>query len=148
LDDDHDKDKYEMSSATHVYMVFNESNLGNKDPEALKEVMRSPDWPEWAKAVNAVLTMLEQMGTWELADAPENRKPIMNKWVFMKKYNKEGDLQKYKARLVARGFSQIPGMDYDQTFAPVMRLETIRAILTLVIKMTRKSNKWTLKACT
>jgi hypothetical protein len=110
--------------------------------------MRLPDWPEWEKAVNAELTTLKQMGTWELADVPENRKPIMNKWVFVKKYNKEGNLQKYKARLVARGFSQIPGMDYDQTFAPVVRLETIRAILALAVKTTGKSSKWTSKART
>jgi hypothetical protein len=134
LDDDPDEDEYETSLAAHVYMAFNKSNLGNKDPKTLKEAMRSPDWPEWEKAVNAELMTLEQMGTWELADAPENRKPITNKWVFVKKYNKEGDLQKYKARLVARGFSQIPGMDYDQTFAPVVRLETIRAILALAIE--------------
>ena len=134
MDDDPDEDKYETSSATHVYMVFNESNLGNKDPKTLKEAMRSPDWPEWEKPVKTELATLEQMGTWELADAPKDRKPIMNKWVFMKKYNKDGDLQKYKARIVARGFSQIPGMDYNQTFAPVVRLETIRAILALAIE--------------
>jgi hypothetical protein len=105
LDDDPDEDEYETLSAAHVYMAFNESNLRNKDPKTLKEAIRLPDWPEWEKAVNAELTMLEQMGTWKLADVPENRKPITNKWVFVKKYNKEGDLQKYKARLIARGFS-------------------------------------------
>ena len=102
----------------YVYMAFNESNLGNKDPKTLKEAMKSPDWPEWEEAVKTELVTLKQMGTWELANVPKDRKPITNKWVFMKKYNKEGDLQKYKARLVARGFSQIPGMDYNQTFAP------------------------------
>ena len=134
LDDDPDEDEYEMSSATHVYMAFNESNLGNKDPKTLKEAMRSPDWLEWEKAIKTELATLKQMGTWELANAPKDRKPITNKWVFVKKYNKDGDLQKYKARLVARGFSQIPGMDYNQTFAPIVRLETIRAILALAIE--------------
>ena len=118
LDDDPDKYEYETSSAAHVYMVFNKSNLRNKDPKTLKEAMRSPDWSEWENAVKTELATLKQMGTWELADAPKDRKPITNKWVFVKKYNKDGDLQKYKARLVARGFSQIPGMDYNQTFAP------------------------------
>ena len=118
LDDDPDEDEYETSSATHVYMAFNESNLGNMDPKTLKEAMRSSNWPEWEKAVKTELATLEQMGTWELADVPKDRKPITNKWVFVKKYNKDGDLQKYKARLVARGFSQIPGINYNQTFAP------------------------------
>ena len=115
-------------------MAFNKSNLGNKDPKTLKEAMKSPNWPEWKKTIKTELMTLEQMGTWELANAPKDRKPITNKWVFMKKYNKDGDLQIYKARLVARGFSQIPGMDYNQTFAPVVRLETIRTILALAVK--------------
>ena len=54
------------------------------------------------------------MGTWELVDAPEDRKSITNKWVFVRKYDKDGNLQKYKARLVARGFSQMPGMDFNE----------------------------------
>ena len=77
--------------------------------------------------------MLQRMGTWELMDAPKDRKPIMNKWVFVRKYDKDGILQKYKARLVARGFSQIPGMDYNEMFSPVVCLEMIHAILALAV---------------
>ena len=65
------------------------------------------------------------MGTWEMADAPKDRKPVTSKWVFIKKYDKDGNLQKYKVRLVARGYTQVPSMDYNETFAPVVRLETI-----------------------
>ena len=73
------------------------------------------------------------MGTWELVDAPEDRNPITNKWVFVRKYDKDRNLQKYKACLVARGFSQMPGMDFNETFSPVVRLETIRTILVLAV---------------
>ena len=85
LDDDPDEDEYEMSLATHVYMAFNDSTLG-KDPKTLKEAMSSPEWPEWEKAVKTELMTLNEMGTWELADAPDDRQPITNKWVFVRKY--------------------------------------------------------------
>ena len=73
------------------------------------------------------------MGTWELVDAPENKKPITKKWVFVRKYDKDGNLQKYKACLVARGFSQMPDMDFNETFSPVVQLETICVILALAV---------------
>ena len=74
------------------------------------------------------------MGTWELTDSPPNRVPITNKWVFVKKFSKDSKLQKYKVRLVARGFTQRLGMDYNETFSPVIHLETICAILAQVVK--------------
>ena len=73
------------------------------------------------------------MGTWELVDKPRGAVPIANKWVFTKKRNKEGEVIKYKARLVAKGFAQHPGFDYLETHSPVVRMETIRAILALVL---------------
>ena len=73
------------------------------------------------------------METWELTDLPKGRVPVSNKWVLVRKYSKEGRLEKYKVRLVAKGYSQIPGMDYTDTFSLVVRLETIRAILVLVV---------------
>jgi hypothetical protein len=74
------------------------------------------------------------MKTWELVDVPRDRKPIANKWVFLKKFDKSGVLTKYKARLVAKGFAQIPGMDFNQTFAPVVRLETLRSIVAETVR--------------
>ena len=72
------------------------------------------------------------MGTWELVDKPHDAVPIANKWVLTKKYNKDGELVKYKARLIVKGCAQRPGQDYNETFSPVVRLESIRAILALV----------------
>ena len=112
-----------------VYTALEDATDITNDPKTLEEAQASQDWPEWQKAIKTELDQLENMGTWELDDAPKDRKPIGNKWVFLKKYNKEGILTKYKARLVAKGFSQIPGMDFNQTFAPVIRFETIRAIM-------------------
>jgi hypothetical protein len=78
------------------------------------------------------LDQLTRMGTWQLTEKPSDAIPIANKWVLTKKFNKAGELVKYKARLVAKGYAQRPGQDYNETFSPVVRLETIRAILSLV----------------
>jgi len=71
------------------------------------------------------------MGTWRLEDLPADRKPVGCQWVYDRKRNEHGEVIKYKARLVAQGFSQKPGTDYnnDGTFAPVMRFETLRTLL-------------------
>jgi len=133
LENDSDDDESGILSTAHVYVAFSETDLDGRDPTMLKEVMKSPDWPEWEKAVQTELNTLKQMDTWKLVNAPKDRQPIMNKWVFMRKYDKDGNLQKYKARLVTRGFTQIPGMDYNETFSPVIWLEMIRAILALAV---------------
>ena len=106
------------------------------DCHSLKEARRSLDWPEWEDAIQAELEQLGHMGTWVLVKKPVGAIPIANKWVFTKKRNKEGVLTKYKARLVAKGCAQHPGHDYLKTHSPVVRLETIRAIL--AIALTRK----------
>jgi hypothetical protein len=67
-----------------------------------------------------------------LVEKPKNMIPISNKWVLTKKHNKEGNVVKYKVRLVAYGFTQHPGLDYDETFSPVVHFETIWALLAMV----------------
>ena len=86
------------------------------------------------KAILIELEQLQLMGTWNLVDCPSGSVPIANKWVFLTKYNKQGELIRYKARLVAKGCTQRPGYDYTDTFSPVVRLETIQVILSIVIR--------------
>jgi hypothetical protein len=104
---------------------------GGDEPKSLNEAKKSPEWPEWEHAVQKELDQLLDMGTWILVQRPADAVPISNKWVFVKKYNKRGDLLKYKGRLVAKGCAQRPGYDYLETFSPVVRLESIRAILAI-----------------
>ena len=101
------------------------------EPKLLKEAKTSPEWPEWEKAIKAELDQHQKMETWVLVDKPADTIPIANKWVFARKRNKEGQIVKYKARLVAKGYAQRPGYDFFETHSPVVRLETIRAILAL-----------------
>jgi hypothetical protein len=71
--------------------------LGGRDPFTLAEAKKSPDWPEWEKAISVELEQLQQMSTWKLVSCPKDAVQIANKWVFLTKYNKQGELIKYKA---------------------------------------------------
>jgi transposase InsO family protein len=101
-------------------------------PKSLKEAKGCDEWEQWDAAVKLELDQLVKTGTWTLVEKPEGAVPIKNKWVFDKKTNKAGEIIRYKARLVAKGCSQRPGHDYQETFSPVVRMETIRAILSMV----------------
>ena len=65
---------------------------------------------------------------------PREREVVRLKWIYKIKFNQEGDIQKHKARLVARGFTQKPGIDFYETFSPVARLETIRTVIDVTAK--------------
>lgn len=75
--------------------------------------------------------MISKNDTWELSDLPEGRKPVGVKWVFKIKTDEKWDPVRYKARLVAQGFSQKFGVDYDEVFVPVARSTTFRMLLSL-----------------
>ena len=77
------------------------------------------------------LKMIEKNQTWELVDRPKHKKAIGVKWVYKTKINLNGSVNKYKARLVIKGYAQMFGVDFSETFAPVARLDTIRMLLVL-----------------
>ena len=75
------------------------------------------------------LAALERTSTWELVPLPPGAVPITCKWVYKVKTRSDGSVERYKARLVARGFQQEHGRDYDETFAPVAHMTTIRTLV-------------------
>jgi hypothetical protein len=101
--------------------------LAEKPPWNLREAREAVDWEKWKIAIKEELDQLEETKTWELVDLPEGHKPIGCKWVFNRKRNENRKIVRYKARLVAQGFTQKPGVDYSKTgtFAPIMRFETL-----------------------
>ncbi|WVZ98286.1 LOW QUALITY PROTEIN: hypothetical protein U9M48_043748 [Paspalum notatum var. saurae] len=85
----------------------------------------------WRKAMLNEMTSIEANGTWELGDPPPRQRPIGLKWVFKTKKDATGIITKHKARLVAKGYVQRHMIDYDEVFAPVARLESVRLLLAL-----------------
>jgi len=85
----------------------------------------------WRDAMVAELKSIEQNKTWAYADLPKDHKAIGLKWVFKVKKDPASNIVKYKARLVVKGYAQIHGVDYDEVFAPVARMETVRLLLAL-----------------
>ena len=75
--------------------------------------------------------LLQKNDTWELVELPEGKNVICLKWVYRTKYNADGTIQKYKAHLVAKGYSQQKGVDFEETFSPIARFETVRTFLAL-----------------
>ena len=99
------------------------------NPSSLKEVQSHPDWLKWKEAVDTKLAQLFKLGTYSLEEPPPGRKPIGCRWVFTIKRDPDSNILKYKARLVAQGFSQVPGQDFLATYALVMRLESYQVAL-------------------
>ncbi|XP_019097477.1 PREDICTED: uncharacterized protein LOC109131238 [Camelina sativa] len=86
---------------------------------------------EWLEAVDDETSAMIRNHTWDEADLPKGKKAVSSKWVFTIKYLSNGDVERYKARLVARGFTQTYGTDYTDMFAPVAKLHTVRVVLLL-----------------
>jgi len=86
----------------------------------------------WRKAMEDEIEVIEKNKTWKLVERPQDKEIIGVKWIYKVKYNVDGSVQRNKARLVAKGYSQQPGVDFHETFAPVARLDTVRALISLV----------------
>ena len=106
-----------------------------------EEAKTRPDWPKWKEVIEAEWKALVDNGTWKLVERPEGANVVGCKWVLKIKRNAVGGIEKYKARLVARGFTQIHGVDYYEMYAPVARLATLRLLLA-----TANRNNWPIES--
>lgn len=99
------------------------------EPKTYFEAINCEEKEKWIAAMKEEIKSLNSLNSWEKTTLPESRKAIGCKWVFKIKTDENGNVERYKARLVAQGFSQKYGIDYDQIFSPVGRPETFRLIL-------------------
>ena len=81
--------------------------------------------------MNREMESLKSNQVWELVEPPSDRKIIGSKWVFKRKIDANGVVERHKARLVAQGCTQKFGLDYEETFSPVVRFESIRTVVAL-----------------
>ncbi|XP_059431574.1 uncharacterized mitochondrial protein AtMg00820-like [Corylus avellana] len=105
-------------------------NIEN-EPSNIEEAMRSRDATFWKEAIDDEMESIMFINTWILVDSPSGSKPIGCKWIFKKKMKYDGSIDKYKVRLVAKGFRQSKGIDYFDTYASVARISSIRTLISL-----------------
>jgi hypothetical protein len=127
-------------SAPHALVVEELHMVSSDESASLAEAERSPSW---RKAMMEEMDSIEENGTWSLVDLPPGRKPIGVKWVFMVKRDEQGAVFKHKAHLVVKGYAQRHGIDYDEVFAPVVRLDSVRLLITLAAHEGWECTTWT-----
>lgn len=116
-----------------IYFCSDDSDL-SADPVSVQSALSRADGNKWKQAMDEELQSFEDNQAWELVDIPEKNTIVQCKWVFKRK-NESDNSVRYRARLVAKGFSQKPGIDYDETFSPVVRHSTLRLLLALSVNL-------------
>ena len=109
-------------------------NDDDPEPQNTNECRQRNDWPKWREAMQAELHSLIKRDVFgPIVQTPASIKPVGNKWVFVRKRNENNDIIRYKARLVAQGFSHRPDIDYEETYSPVMDVITFRFLISLEV---------------
>ena len=104
------------------------------EPKSVEECRQRDDWPKWKDAIEAELNSLSKHEVFgPIVLTPDGVKPVGYKWVFVRKRDATNKVVRYKARLVAQGFSQRPGIDYEETYSPVVDATTFRYLISLTI---------------
>lgn len=101
------------------------------DPVNVDQAINSPESSLWLSAMQAEFESLLANTTWILVDPPPNRRLISCKWILRRKYNAQGEVARFKARLVARGYTQVPGEDFHDTYSPVLSIISFRILVAL-----------------
>lgn len=128
-----DEDDTTSMSVTFLAQIMAADGPLDLEPQPLQEAMQRPDKAKWEQAVKSEYESLLKNKTWTICDLPKGRSPVLCKWLFKRKMksNETVDTCRYKARLGARGFSQISGLDFHETYAPVAKFQTLHTIFTL-----------------
>ena len=108
--------------------------LAEDEPNSYKDAMNSPNATEWRPACEAEYDILMGYHTWKLIEKPPSSNIVRCHWTFRVKRDNLGAINKFKARLVAQGFSQVKGLDYNETFSPTIKFTTIRLMIALACR--------------
>ena len=110
----------------HLYCAINED-----EPITYEDAIKDKNSKNWIKAMNEEMETLYKNNTWDLVNLPDNKSTIDNRWIYKTKHDENGKLYKYRARLVVRGFTQRYGVNYFETFSPVVKYDSVRLIIAL-----------------
>lgn len=124
-----DSDSNEALVLSENEEEIEETSIG--DPLTFREATHCADSKRWWSAMKDEIDSQLKNNTWTLVALPKGERAVTCKWVFKKKESSDGTLARFKARLVARGFTQRKGIDYQETFSPVVRMESVRILLVL-----------------
>ena len=111
-------------------------------PKNIEEVMRNS---HWKGTIDEEMRALLHNHTWDIVNLPHGKKPVSCRWVYTLKCKSNGSLDRYKARLVARGYTQTFGVDYQETFAPVAKINTIRILISIAVDLDWPLNQYDIK---
>ncbi|KAK8685928.1 hypothetical protein V6N13_124959 [Hibiscus sabdariffa] len=123
----HEPERYGFLVTTHGDVIL----VDHDEPKTYQEAVSRPDSEKWLEAMRSEMDSMSDNQVWTLVEPPKGIKPIGCKWVFKKKTDMDGNVQTYKGRLVPKGYRQIHGIDYDETFSPVAMFKSIRILLAI-----------------
>ncbi|KAK8705299.1 hypothetical protein V6N13_048903 [Hibiscus sabdariffa] len=123
----HEPERYGFLVTKHEDVIL----VNQDEPKTFQEAVSSLDSEKWLEAMRSEMDSMLENQVWTLVEPPEGIKPIGCKWVFKKKTDMDGNVQTYKGRLVAKGFRQIHGIDYDETFSYMAMIKSIRILLAI-----------------
>ena len=132
------KVKYPMSNyvSTHRLSESNKSFVNQLStvaiPNSVQEALADP---RWKAAMNEEMKSLQKNETWELVECPLEKKPVGCRWIYTEKYKADGSIERFKVRLVAKGYTQSYGTDYTKTFALVSMINIVRVLVSLAANL-------------
>jgi hypothetical protein len=116
------------------------------EPKTYNEAMASPDASEWLAACEEEMQTWKDLEVYNIVPRPKGCKVIRSKWVFRIKWGPNGSIQKHKARIIAQGFMQVEGINFNQTFAPVAKFSSLRTVFALTAEHDLELHQMDVKA--
>ncbi|XP_071700588.1 uncharacterized mitochondrial protein AtMg00820-like [Rutidosis leptorrhynchoides] len=107
---------------------FNSAIYSEEIPTTIEQALKSKNW---RKAMEVEMEALKKSDTWEKCILPQEKKPVGCRWVFTIKHKPDGTIERYKVRLVAKGYTQTYRIDYSETFSPVAKIDTVRVLFSV-----------------
>ena len=115
------------------------------EPQTVEEALSCTDRENWKSAMLDEIEAMKKNQVWIMSELPEGRQSIPNKWIFKYKTNAKGEIERHRARLVIKGYRQQKGIDFNETFSPVARFDTIRFLLAFSAERKHKLKQFDVK---